>query len=201
MDLVVEWRLLIRPMVVFLAILLLSVSALAGSYYFKAEQQQENARHYQKLREVEKRYSITAQDIEQIYEYYPRFLALKRQGLISRGNRKLEWVKTLAEVAERVKLPKIYYNLDSPIRYNPSWAPYHGRFNLMAYRMKLDMDLLHEIDLMDLLRGFKQRAKGWFVVDQCVLVQRHKEIVISPEESNLSAGCQLSWLTIESLDD
>jgi hypothetical protein len=69
-----------------------------------------------------------------------------------------------------------------------------GELELRGSKMKLQMELLHEGDLLNFLDDLK--TKGLYTVQDCTL-KRINTIAETPLSPRLAAECNLYWLTID----
>ena len=64
--------------------------------------------------------------------------------------------------------------------------------------MDLNMGLLHEEDLFALLEGLRLSIKNLFTVDSCIINRSGGvDQKLATKSTNLSANCQLRWVTID----
>ena len=64
--------------------------------------------------------------------------------------------------------------------------------------MMLNMDLLHEEDILTVFETLRLSIKNLFTVDSCALSR--KGVVggtLDTQKANLSANCVIRWLTID----
>lgn len=140
---------------------------------------------------------------QEIRAYEPQFLALRQRGLIGEENR-LAWIDAIRRSQEQRKLLPISYDI-SPQQTLPVPLPMvMGQYHLRGSRMRLQMDLLHEMDLLNLFDDLRQA--GYFAVQACTL-KRHgaaaagtgNAIATGAMVPALGAECELLWLTVNSV--
>ncbi|MEG1324356.1 MAG: hypothetical protein RSD99_05670 [Janthinobacterium sp.] len=140
---------------------------------------------------------------QEIRAYEPQFLALRQRGLIGEENR-LAWIDAIRRSQEQRKLLPISYDI-SPQQALPVPLPMvMGQYHLRGSRMRLQMDLLHEMDLLNLFDDLRQA--GYFAVQACTL-KRHGAAAAGAGNANatgatapaLGAECELLWLTVNSV--
>lgn len=125
-----------------------------------------------------------------IRAYEPQFLALRQRGLIGEENR-LAWIETICHSQEERKLLTISYDISARqvLKAPPTLAM--GTLQLRGTPMRLQMDLLHEMDMLNLLADLRQ--SGYFAVHDCSIKR-------STAAATLSAECGLLWLTLGNTD-
>lgn len=138
---------------------------------------------------------------QEIRAYEPQFLALRQRGLIGEENR-LAWIDAIRRSQEQRKLLPISYDI-SPQQALPVPLPMvMGQYHLRGSRMRLQMDLLHEMDLLNLFDDLRQA--GYFAVQACTL-KRHGAAGAGNANATeatapaLGAECELLWLTVNSV--
>ncbi|EZP36540.1 hypothetical protein [Janthinobacterium lividum] len=141
---------------------------------------------------------------QEIRAYEPRFLALRQRGLIGEENR-LAWIDAIRRSQEQRKLLPISYDISPQQGLQVPLPMVMGQYHLRGSRMRLQMDLLHEMDLLNLLDDLRQA--GYFAVQDCTL-KRHATAGAGPGTGNaiatgamapaLGAECELLWLTLGS---
>lgn len=135
---------------------------------------------------------------QEIRAYEPQFLALRQRGLIGEENR-LAWIDAIRRSQEQRKLLPISYDISAQQALQVPLPMVMGQYHLRGSRMRLRMDLLHEMDLLNLFDDLRQA--GYFAVQDCTL-KRHGAAGAgagSGETPTLGAECELLWLTINNV--
>ncbi|MFW2405697.1 MAG: hypothetical protein ACN4GT_13080 [Gammaproteobacteria bacterium] len=127
-----------------------------------------------------------------VESYREAYRQLQEAGFIADENR-LEWVRALREGASELGLPYLRYSVDAQRRYNDA----AGLTSVLGSRMELQAGLVHELDLLRLIDRLSS-APGVFVVTGCSLRWIGAAIEPSAATTNISADCELEWLTIPS---
>lgn len=139
------------------------------------------------------RYSHVEHEKQDIHDYQPPFVALQGRGLIGGGGR-LDWVEALRAVQRERKLLPIAYDIapQQPLRLAARLDT--GAYQLNGSRMKLHLDLLHEMDLLNFLDDMRQR--GFFGVQDCS-IKRNTMALENTLSGHLIADCTLAWLSLD----
>ena len=129
-----------------------------------------------KLRESAKSASVQAQkQVDQVAEeereikenmlWYARMVS---RGMIDQENR-LDLIDAIAKIKANRKLYEIRYNMDPqrPLGYQGMTPA--GELDLVASRMKLDMQLLTELDLLRFLGDLEAAALSHVSLRRCIL--------------------------------
>ena len=147
------------------------------------------------FREASQKYLSVDGDKKIIKEHYPRFIELYNRGVIG-SEKRLNWVETLQAAGQEIKLPAMRYQIESRKPYEPGYQLDTGSYELYVTNMNLDLGLLHEIDLAKMITELNKDASGLFNIKRCRFNRTNKGIEIDPEKSNISAGCELQWYSL-----
>jgi hypothetical protein len=130
-----------------------------------------------------------------IIQYLPIYNDLLAKGFVGE-ERRIEWIETLRQIHVKNKLFSIDYSIGLQENYKPSFIPNMGSFILHRSTMKLDLDMLHEGDLLNLLDGLHEQSTP-FIVRDCE-IKRPVGAVVNTKNltSNLKALCEIDWLTL-----
>jgi hypothetical protein len=132
---------------------------------------------------------------ETIIQYLPIYNDLLAKGFVGE-ERRIEWIETLRQIHVKNKLFSIDYSIGLQENYKPSFIPNMGSFILHRSTMKLDLDMLHEVDLLNLIDGLHEQSTP-FIVRDCE-IKRPVGAVVNTKNltSNLKALCEIDWLTL-----
>ncbi len=191
----IEWSIIRSAVGVFVICLLLSGALLAGSYFFRNNMQKEYEQYQSHFREISQKYLSVDGDEKIIKEHYPRFIELYNRGVIG-SEKRLNWVETLQTAGADIKLPAMRYQIESRKSYKPDYDLDTGDFELYATNMKLNLGLLHEVDLAKMLSELNKDASGLFNIKRCKFSRTNKTIELDPEKSNINADCELQWYSL-----
>ncbi|WP_310179817.1 hypothetical protein [Duganella sp. 3397] len=163
--------------------------------------------HATRLRDTaHSRYAHVDSEKRDIRNFQRRYLELRQRGLIGE-ERRLEWVDAIRQVQEELQLPPLSYQIEpqQPVRLEAAMDL--GDYQLRGSRMRLHMELLHEMDLFDFLGGL--HGRGFFAAQDCSL-KRLAAVgggQANPAGAggasgagaaggNLGVDCTLNWITM-----
>ena len=169
------------------------LASLADQYRTKNEaalQTQQNL-----LNQARSKFQSSGLEKETIIQYLPSYNDLLSSGFIGE-ERRIEWIERLRQLHAQHKLFSIDYQIGLQEDYKPSFIPNMGAFILHRSTMKLDMDMLHEGDLINMLDGLHEQTTP-FIVRDCE-IKRPIGAVVNTKNlaSNLKASCEIDWLTL-----
>ena len=190
-----DWRKLQTPILALGGALVLVglLASLADQYRTKNEaalQMQQNL-----LSGARNKFQSSGQEKETIIQYLPTYNYLLAKGFIGE-ERRIEWIEQLRQLHAQHKLFSIDYQIGLQENYKPSFITNMGSFVLHRSTMKLNMDMLHEGDLLNLLDGLHEQATP-FIVRDCEIKRPIGALVNTKNLSaNLKAVCEIDWLTL-----
>lgn len=158
----------------------------------QADQQLERA---QRARDAaSSRYAQVDAEKRDIRNFQQRFVALSQRGLVGE-ERRLDWLDAIRQTQEELKLPPLSYEIE-PQQTVQLEAPLDlGELQLRGSRMRLHMELLHELDLFNFFQSLRERS--YFAVQDCT-IKRLGVVAGTPGASSLGADCTLNWITLDS---
>jgi hypothetical protein len=161
----------------------------------------EGLQRAQRLRDAaHSRYAHVDNEKRDIRNFQQRYVELSQRGLIGE-ERRLEWVDAIRQVQDELQLPPLSYEIDpqQPVRLEAALDL--GDYQLRGSRMRLHMELLHEMDLFDFLAGL--HARGFFAAQDCTLKRlatangtQPVDGASAPLANTLGADCTLNWITM-----
>jgi len=148
------------------------------------------------LQDARSRYQRSGDERETILRYLPAYRQLENQGFVGTEQR-INWLEGLRLANTQAGLFGVTYQLDAQ---KP--LPLIGQSNPMSQHlhnshMKLSFGLVHEGDLMRFIQALATQQTGIFIVTRCALDRAGRSESPAPRQANLSAQCDLSWLTVD----
>lgn len=152
-----------------------------------------NMEQAQRLRDsANSRYAQVDNEKRDIRNFQPRFVELRARGLIGEEKR-LEWVDAIRQAQEQRQLPPLSYEIEPQQSVRLESALDLGDYQLQGSRMRLHMDLLHEMDLFNFFDDLRQRS--FFAVQDCS-IKRLGVAAGTVGAPTLGADCTLNWITL-----
>ena len=145
--------------------------------------------------EAQKRLDQVSEEEREIKENMLWYARMASRGMVEQENR-LDLIDSIAKIKTARKLFEIRYNIESqrPLGY-PGLTP-AGAMDLVGSRMKLDMQLLHEEDLLRFLSDLGAAALSHVSVRRCTLdrIERGQSLAAVPR---LSTSCELDLVAVK----
>lgn len=192
----IDWRYM-RSTVIFVTVCLSICALLVGvtqSYYLVI-----NKRHIAQrnvYNQFQQQYQAAIDDKRLLRENLVPYKRLVKQGLIGKEHR-LYWVEALRNIAEELKLKKVTYRIEPQQSFLADYLTDIGEISVFASPMYIQMDLLHEGDLLYLIDELNSKAPGSFHVNSCKLKRVQNKFILHPSNTNMLAECKLDWFTLK----
>ncbi len=177
--------------------------ALAASFAmvaFSSNQRSQSENQYRDqvtaLQEARTRYQRSGEERETVMHYVQAYRQLEKIGFVG-AEQRLNWVESLRAANAQAGLFGVDYQLSAqePFPYVAKDNPVGDR--VKHSRMRLAFGVLHEGDLTRLFRALSAQQPGLFALNSCSLDRAGRLGPPLPRQANLSAECELSWLTID----
>jgi hypothetical protein len=182
-------------------VLLVVLLASGGGAIFYAAQQQEAATRTHRQAEagrndIRARLSRAQDEEKELREKIARYQQLNDRGIVGQEHR-LDWVERIRAIKQERNLIDLQYELAPQAPLDPAVVPNTGAgVELMSSPMKLQMQLLHEGDLLGFIGDLNRNVQAFIRVKQCDITR----IPITPRERGappqLRADCELDWITL-----
>jgi hypothetical protein len=164
--------------------------SLSGSYLAHAQKDREAAQ--KQLSEARAQLGTTQDDQENMSTYALKYNALLAQKVIGTEQR-LDWMEGLEKLRQQGSVLDFKYTIAPQQAYVPNPPVDAGNFQLSRSNMTLQIDLLHEEQLLHLFADMRKQMSGWFMLDGCTLTRTGAADTTAP----LKAECSGGWLTMK----
>lgn len=125
------------------------------------------------------------------------------QELIDRGyvteEQRLDWIERIAQIRTARKLIDVQYELMPQRPVETALLPEGaagGGYEFMSSTMKLQMQLLHEGDLLGFLADLRTSVRALIVVRQCTIERIRAAAAERGTQAQLKADCDIDWITL-----
>ncbi|MGZ8262440.1 MAG: hypothetical protein ACXW11_11315 [Methylotenera sp.] len=191
-----DWRKLQPPLLILGAVIILVALMFGLAQNYSASQEQALQTQQNLLNAARQRYQSSGTEKDTITEYLPQYQALINKGFVGE-ERRIEWVDELRAQHKNHKLFGIKYSISQQEDYKPTFAPTLGGFVLHRSIMKLDLDMLHEGDILQLTDSLSAKNAAPFMLRDCEITRLNAGGALSKQLiANLHAQCELDWLTL-----
>ncbi|MBI5007502.1 MAG: hypothetical protein HZB95_10350 [Nitrosomonadales bacterium] len=136
---------------------------------------------------------IAAQgDLENMSAYSLEYVALQDQKVIG-SEQRLDWIEGMERLRQQSLVLDFKYTIAPQQAYAPNPPLDAGNFALNRSNMSLQIDLLHEEQLLKFVSALRAQLKGWFMLDGCNL----SRAIPGSEASPLKAECTGGLFTMK----
>ena len=149
----------------------------------------------QQLRDARTRFQRSGDERELIVRFMGPYQELSGRGLIG-PERRINWLEALRTSNQQAQLFGAEYQIGSQQPYAYAQDFNAPKLGMAQSVMKLTLRLAHEGELMRFLRVLEAQNVGKFEINQCVLERSAATSVSTRVQPNLSAECELAWITI-----
>ena len=171
------------------------LAAGAGSVYLARESTRDAQRQYQaalaERNEIDGRLKRVRSEEQEIKRKSALFADLRTRGVIGEEQR-LEWSELLGSIRTQRRLPQLDYEIAPQVQLDAAI----GNFSIHASRMKLNLRLLHEEDLVNFLDDLRNNARALILVRSCAVTRLARGAADAAPLAHLQADCQIDWLTL-----
>jgi hypothetical protein len=122
------------------------------------------------------------------------YAQMRERGMIGEQTR-IEWIESIARIKKNRKLFEIKYRIEAQHVLDYPGVVATGNADFVVSRMKLDMLLLHENDLLDFLADLESARKAYVSARQCI-VTRLERGPVSGLAPRLRAECQVDLVSV-----
>jgi hypothetical protein len=184
------------PMAVLLAVIVASVAMIRYTSVQHAAAEQERRTQANATREAQVRVEKSGQEKQIILQYLPAYQKLEAEGLVG-DEQRLEWIEALRKANKQAGLFGVSYQLEPRKAFQVQAIINPMAQHIQTSDMKLSFGLMHEGDLMRFLDSLSAQHSGLFLVRRCAVDRPVRtDTPPAPRQANLTAKCDLSWLTI-----
>jgi hypothetical protein len=191
-----DFRAMRMPVLALAIALAASFTMVAFSSNQRSQSEKQYRDHVAALQEARTRYQRSGEERETVMHYVQAYRQLEKIGFVG-AEQRLNWVESLRAADAQAGLFGVDYQLSAqePFPYVAKDNPVGDR--VKHSRMRLSFGVLHEGDLTRLFRALSAQQPGLFTLNSCSLDRAGRQGAPLPRQANLSAECELSWLTID----
>lgn len=186
-----------------IALLVIMTLIGGGSVWIARQLNQDIERTAQQVaaarREMQGKLARASQEEQELRDKINRFQALKARGYIGPEQR-LDWIETIARIKTARRIIKLDYEFAPQRPVDASILPGGasvGGFEVMASRMRLQLQLLHETELLTFLAELRDAVQALVQVRSCTMERLTPDAADRGSKAQLKAECILEWITLK----
>lgn len=150
-------------------------------------------------RDIQSKLSRAREEQQELRDKIGRFQALKAQGYIGPEQR-LDWIEAIARLKAARRIFKLDYDFapQRPVDANilPGGAA-AGGFDIVSSQMRLQLELLHEGELLGFLAELRKAVQALVQVRSCTIERLPPGGAERGSSAQLKAECILEWITLK----
>ncbi len=173
---------------------LLFALAIGGGAILFTQKYSEQAEHdkqqaERELQNARSKLNTTRSDLQNMAIYTREYTAMQQHGIIGE-ERRLSMIEVLNRLKSRNLVLDFKYTISPQQPYKAPVALTPGNFDILFSPMIIQLELLHEGQLMHFLDSMKQDMPGWFILESCSVKR-------NDNSTRLEAECTGGLLTIK----
>lgn len=188
------------PIAAAMVLLALGAACLITSGYFLDAATAVQGATRQSRVAAQERVSRVSEEEREIRDDLVYYEQMRQRGVVGEQSR-LDWIESIARIKNDRKLFEISYNFDAqkPLDYPGLVATAGAEF--MVSRLKLDMLLLHEGDLLNFLADLQASIKAHVSVRNCNVtrIQRGAAPSATSLQPRIRAECQVDLVSVRGI--
>jgi len=125
---------------------------------------------------------------------------MREQGMLGDQNR-LDWIEAISRIKNSRKLFEIKYNIEAQRQLDYPGVVTASGAEFVVSRMRLDMLLLHENDLLDFLSDLQGARRAYVSVRQCMIMRLDRGAAPGGTsiQPRLRADCQVDLVSVRGM--
>ncbi len=186
------------PLALAVVLLALGIAGLVMSdYYLDGAKGVRDANRQSRVAAQERVSKVSEEDRE-IRENLVYYEQMRRHGMMGEQNR-LDWIDSIAKIKSDRKLFEIKYSIEAQKSLDYPGLAAAGSTEFVVSRMRLEMMLLHEEDLLDFLNDLQAAGKAHVAVRHCSVtrVERGAAPTATALQPRLHAECQVDLVSVK----
>ncbi len=112
-------------------------------------------------------------------------------------DQRLDWMEGMEKLHRQNLVTDFRYNIAPQRIYTPQPPIDSGNFNVQYSEMTLQLDLLHEKQLVDFFIALHNQINGHYLLEKCAMHRAGDGNPPSATSTNLKAECSGGWVTLK----
>jgi len=149
-------------------------------------------------KDIQTRLARARDEEQELRDKIVRFQALKDRGYIGPEQR-LDWVEAIARIKTARRISKLDFEFAPQRPVDASILPggaSAGGFDIMASQMRLQIQVLHEGELLAFLADLRNTVQALLQVRSCAIERIALNGTQRANNAQLKAECKLEWITL-----
>lgn len=137
------------------------------------------------------------EDQQNMVSYAEEYRTLRAFGIIGNDQR-LDWMEGLEKLRLQHLVNDFRYSISPQKNYTPQSPINSGNFDIHYSETKLQIELLHEGQLLNFFSALRSQIKGWYQLEGCSLQRISNDEDTGPHSATrIKADCTGGWITLK----
>lgn len=191
-----------KELIVMLVSIIISLFLILASLFYLDEVEANKAESLQSLKQAKNKYRRAAEQKKVLDETKDAYKNIVNSGLTTKEDR-ISWLSNIDIIVDKYQMPMAKYSISKQIKLKgAALSVSYPAIDIFQSEMNIEIDMLHELDLIKFINMLDKRSKGVFDISSCELKRLYidfKEIIKNKKNKNISAHCKLSWLSLQAV--
>jgi len=187
---------LYAPLVIAIILAAAGIAAVVASKQFLERTRVEHKAALAERQAIQDRLSRATEEEREIREKLVDYRRLLARGVIG-DERRLEWVETIGQIKNENKLFEIKYQIEPQRTLELPGIRPSAEVEFRVSALKVEMQLLHEGDLIVFLDGLRRNLKSHVLVRSCTIQRIDRSGSDRGVSPRLRADCNIDLVTIK----
>lgn len=150
-------------------------------------------------RDIQTKLARAREEEQELRDKIGSFQALKAKGYIG-PERRLDWIETIARIKTAQRIFKLEYDFTPQRPVDAGLLPggsAAGGFEIMSSQMRLQIELLHEGELLAFIAELSNAVQALVLVRSCNIERIPPGKTDRGNNAQLKAECTLEWITLK----
>lgn len=183
------------PLVIAIVLAAAGIAVVVTSKQFLERTRVEHKSALAERQAIQDKLSRATEEEREIREKLVDYRRLLARGVIG-DERRLEWVETIGQIKNEHKLFEIKYQIEPQRTLELPGITPNAEVEFRVSALKVEMQLLHEGDLMVFLDGLRRSLKSHVLVRSCLLQRTDRSGSDRGVAPRLRADCTIDLVTI-----
>lgn len=189
-----EIRKLALPGVICLLLIAAGVALILQTRSVLAMSRQQFAAAQQERTQKRERLSRIAEEEREVNQKIQVYRQLKSLNIIG-PERRLDWTDAIARIRVAREIIDVRYRVERQNMFS-SIPGKPGSVDFFASTMKVDLALLHELDLLRFLGDLRESGNAYYSVRRCAMTRTGQAATVASLAPRLAAECEIDLITI-----
>lgn len=183
------------PIIFAVLLILLGIACLGFSEHLLAQARRAKDVAKESRAEAQKRVERAAEEEREIRADLAKYQKMVARGMVT-GENRLDMIEAIAKIKNDRRMFEIRYSIDAQKRLDYPGITQAGNLDFANSRMKLEMLLLHEGDLMNFLSGLTSMRNSYVSVQRCQTTRVDRNVQTTSVQPRLRSECQIDLIVL-----